>query len=158
MGREAIPTWHFALVVVRKMDRFLLVHEREHGQLWYLPAGRVELGETFAAAALRETLEETDVPVRLTGVLRLEHSPVPGGARVRAIFVAEPSDDTAPKSHPDAHSLGAAWVSIADLPKYPLRSPKVKQVLRHVRDGATVYPLSILQPEGTPFAREGAAG
>ena len=43
MPREAIPTWFFAIVVVRRGDRFLLVHERKHGQLWYLPAGRVEL-------------------------------------------------------------------------------------------------------------------
>ena len=132
MAREAIPTWYFAVVVVRKNDRFLLVHEREHGQLWYLPAGRAELGESLPAAACRETHEETGVPVHLTGVLRVEHTPVPGGARVRAIFVAEPSDDTPPKSLPDAHSLGAAWVSVGDLAKYPQREPEVEQLLRYV--------------------------
>jgi phosphatase NudJ len=42
MSREPIPTWYFALVVVVSGDRFLRVHERKHGQLWYLPAGRVE--------------------------------------------------------------------------------------------------------------------
>src|SRR4051812_25175444 len=65
MAREPIPTWFFALVVVRKGDRFLLVQEHEHGQLWYLPAGRVEPGEGLCAAALRETLEESGVPVVL---------------------------------------------------------------------------------------------
>jgi len=35
--RSAIPTWFFAVVVVRKGDRFLLVHERKRGQLWHLP-------------------------------------------------------------------------------------------------------------------------
>ena len=76
MTRAAIPTWSFAVVVVCRGDRFLLVLERKHGQLWYLPAGGVQPGETFAMAALRETLEETGVPIRLTGLLRLEHTPM----------------------------------------------------------------------------------
>jgi 8-oxo-dGTP pyrophosphatase MutT (NUDIX family) len=74
MPRDPIPTWYFALVVVRQGNRFLLVHERKHGQGWYLPAGRVESGETLTQAAVRETLEETGVPVVLDGVLRVEHS------------------------------------------------------------------------------------
>lgn len=74
MAREPIPTWCFAVVVVRRGDRFLLVHERKHGQLWYLPAGRVEPGESFATAACRETLEEAGVPIRVTGLIRVEHS------------------------------------------------------------------------------------
>jgi 8-oxo-dGTP pyrophosphatase MutT (NUDIX family) len=148
MARDPIPTWYFAVVVVRHEDRFLLVHERKHGQLWYLPAGRVEFGETLAMAACRETLEETGVSIRLTGLLHLEHSPVPGGARVRAVFLAEATGDTAPKSVPDEESLGAAWVSVADLTNYPLRHPEVVDILRHVAGGATVYPLSLLRPEG----------
>ena len=41
MARTPIPTWCFAIVVVRRGDQFLLVQERSHGQPWYLPAGRV---------------------------------------------------------------------------------------------------------------------
>src|SRR3978361_2225007 len=107
MAREPIPTWFFSVVLVRFGRRYLLVHERKHGQLWYLPAGRVEPGETFAAAAVRETLEETGVPVRLPGLIRVEHLPGPVGARVRVVYVAEPTSDVPPKSVPDRESLGA---------------------------------------------------
>jgi hypothetical protein len=55
MARDPIPTWFFAVVVVRHGNRFLLVQERKHNQLWYLPAGRAEFGESLADAALRET-------------------------------------------------------------------------------------------------------
>ena len=70
MSREPIAAWLFAVAIVRKADRFLLVHERKHGQRWYLPAGRVEPGESFAEAAIRETAEEAGVVIRLCGLLR----------------------------------------------------------------------------------------
>jgi phosphatase NudJ len=151
MSREAIPTWFFAVVVVQKEDQFLLVHERKHGQQWYLPAGRVEPGETLLAAAERETLEETGVPVRITGLLRLEHSPVREYARVRAIFLAEPKDNTPPKSQPDAESLAAAWVRWKDLDLYPLRGEEVRDLIGYVLEGGAVYPPSIIQKEGLPL-------
>jgi phosphatase NudJ len=154
VSREPIPTWYFALVVVRRGDRCLLVHERKHGQMWYLPAGRVEPGETLMAAACRETLEETGVPIRLTGVIRVEHTMALGGVRVRVIFLGEPIDDTPPKTTPDDESLEAAWVSIDDLPRYPLRGAEVEQAMRYVAHGGRVHPLDLLQEEGSPYSHE----
>ena len=151
MAREPIPTWCFAVVVVRRGDEFLLVHERKHGQLWYLPAGRVEPGETFVDAARRETLEETGVPVRVVGVLRVEHSPRGAGARLRVVFLAEPVDATPPKAVPDDESLGAEWVRLKQLSEYPLRGEEVKELFAYVSGGGAVYPVSVLQPEGKPY-------
>jgi phosphatase NudJ len=151
MARQPIPTWFFALVVVRRGDQFLLVQESKHGQLWYLPAGRVEAGETFVEAARRETLEESGVPVRVVGVLRVEHTPTPTAARVRVVFLAEPVDDTPPRSTPDDESLGAAWVSLDDLDRYPLRGDEVRQIFAYVAAGGAVFPLRILQPESTAY-------
>ena len=151
MARAPIPTWCFAVVVVRRGDQFLIVHERKHDQLWYLPAGRVEGGETFEAAARRETLEESGVPVRVVGVLRIEHSPRATGARLRVVFLAEPVDDTAPKSVPDEESLGAVWVSLEELAGYPLRGHEVQELIEYAAAGGTVYSLDVLQPEGMPF-------
>lgn len=155
MPREPIPTWCFALVVVRKGDRFLLVQESKHGQPWYLPAGRVEAGESFAVAAVRETREEAGIPVRVTGVIRIEYSPSPAGARMRVIFLAEPTDDTPPKTEPDDESLGAAWVALADLADYALRGPEVVELFAYVAAGGTIHPLAVLQPEGAPLGAGG---
>lgn len=152
MAREAIPTWFFVLVVARREDRFLLVHERKHGQRWYVPAGRVEPRETLADAALRETLEEAGVPIVLEGVLRVEHTPqLDGSARVRVVLLARPADATPPKSAPDEESLGAAWCSIAELDRLPLRGTEVKELLSAVAAGAPVMPMSMLVAEGTPY-------
>src|SRR5262245_43494104 len=128
MPREPIPTWCFALVVVRKGDRFLLVHEAKKGQPWSLPAGRVEPGEPVHDAACRETLEEAGVPIRITGIIRVEHSPRLAGARMRVVFLGEPTDDTPPKTEPDGESLGAAWVGLDELANYPLRGDEVREL------------------------------
>lgn len=152
MARDPIPTWYFALAVVRSGDRFLLVHERKHGQLWYLPAGRAEPGESLVQAACRETFEETGVPIRVTGLIRIEHTPVRTGARLRAVFLAEPLTDTPPKSSPDEDSLGAAWVSLTELDGYPLRGLEVRELFEYVSRGGVVCPIQVLQNEGLPFS------
>lgn len=152
LSRTPVEAWLFAVVIVRKADRFLLVHERKHGQRWYLPAGRVEPGETFAAAAIRETLEETGVPVRLTGVLRVEPTHGPDSLRLRVVFTAEPADDTPPKQAPDDDSLGAAWVALDELDRYPLRGLDVLEYFSYVADGGAIAPLGVLAPESEPLA------
>ena len=151
MSRKAVPTWCFSLVVVRLGHRFLLVHERKHGQLWYLPAGRVEAGETFAEAAVRETREEAGIDVVPEGIVRVEHSLVDGGARMRVIFVARPTGDRPPKSEPDDETLGAAWVSLDEMDSYPLRGPEVRELFEYVADGGAIAPLSVLTREGAPY-------
>jgi phosphatase NudJ len=150
--RHPTPTWYFAMVIVRLGDRFALVHERKHGQLWYFPAGRVEIGETIREAAMRETREETGLDVELTGLLRVEHSPQhDGSARCRVFFLARPLDGSSLKQEADEHSLGARWVTVEDLDQLELRGDEVRECFRAVRDGAPVAPLSMLTLEGHPW-------
>src|SRR3954454_13511970 len=105
MARAPIPPWFFSLVVARDGDRFLVVREVKHGQLWYLPAGRAEPGESLAETALRETLEETGVPIVLEGILKLQHTPEASSARVRGLFLGRPAGDPAPRTTANEHSL-----------------------------------------------------
>jgi phosphatase NudJ len=153
VSKKAIPTYFFVLVVVRLGHRFLLVRERKHGQLWYLPAGRVEAGESLAQAARRETLEEAGIHIEPEGILRVEHTPMPGGgARVRVFMVARPVDDTPPKSEPDGESLGATWATLDELHQFMLRDPEVADAIDYVASGSTVMPISMLCEEGSRWA------
>ena len=150
MPRKPIPTWYFVLVVVRSGDRYLLIQEpeAEYEKSWYLPGGRVEPGESLTDAALRETLEEGGLPVRLDGILRVEHTPLSdGSARLRVIFVASPLDDRPPKSTPDEHSLAAAWTTLDELSRISLRGPDVQRYISALAEGAPVHPLGILGRE-----------
>lgn len=155
MSRRPIPTWCFAIVVVRRGHEFLLVQEAKHRNTWYFPAGRVEPGETLAETARRETLEEAGVRIELTGILRFEHTvAAEGEARLRVLFVAEALAGERPKTAADEHSLGAAWVSLADLERLPLRGSEVREVLEFVARGGRVFPLDVLgfENDGWPHA------
>ncbi|WP_433298629.1 NUDIX hydrolase [Pseudonocardia sp. CA-142604] len=66
--------------------RFLLVQRCDSGA-WEFPGGRMDVGETAMAAAVRETAEEAGVRVRITGLVGLFSDPafviraVDGGIR-----------------------------------------------------------------------------
>ena len=147
MGRPPIPTWYFALAVVRLGRRFLLTQERKYGEAWSIPGGRVEAGESLHEAAVREVLEETGIPVRLDGVLRVEHAAARDTARVRVIFVASPTDDTQPKHIADEESLGAAWLTLDEIGVLKLRGADLRALLEAVARGAPIYPLDVIGRE-----------
>lgn len=149
MARAPIPTWFFVLVVVRVGDRFLLVQERKHGQTWYLPAGRVEPGETLRAAALRETWEEAGLQIELDGILRIEHSPAADMTRVRVLFTAQPVPDA--PTQPPVDALQTRFVTLADLATLPLRGPDVRAIFEAVAAGHPVLPLDSICHERDAF-------
>lgn len=147
MGRrDPIPTYYFALVIVRRGHRFLLTQERKYGSTWSIPGGRVEPGESLEAAAVREVFEETGVPVALDGVYRVEHSPG-DHSRVRVVFSGFPIDDTAPKDAADEESLRAAYLTIEQIRELALRGSELGALLESVLHGRPVFPLELLGRE-----------
>lgn len=72
-------------------ERWLVVHPSgnyNRGKPWSIPKGLVEPGEDPETAAIRETMEETKLPVRILGPLG-EIRYQKGGKRVIG-FLAEP--------------------------------------------------------------------
>lgn len=150
MARDPIPTYVFAMVVAHHEGKMLVVHERKHGGGWYLPAGRVEPGETLRDAAIRETFEESGVEVELEGLLRVEHAPHPRGTRFRFFFSARPKDDPTPRSEPNEHTLGAAWKSAAELEGMHLRGDEVLALAQAIESG-TLRVGTLPTIEGAPW-------
>jgi 8-oxo-dGTP diphosphatase len=72
-NRKADPHWPKAAASVAVFrGPSVLIAERGKGPragLWSLPGGHIEPGETAAAAALRELMEETGVTAELTGLV-----------------------------------------------------------------------------------------
>ncbi len=135
-----------ATVVVRD-GRLLLVEESINGQaVLNQPAGHLEPGESLAAAAVREVLEETGWQVELTAFIGCYQWIAPDGtAFLRFAFAGDPvaHDPTLPL---DAGILRALWLTPAELQAAPerLRSPLVQQVVSDYLAGQR-HPLSLMK-------------
>lgn len=76
--KEHILVQVVAGCVIQRDDKFLLVQEKQpkaYG-LWNLPAGRVDVGEAFEEAAIRETKEETGFTVEIQQEIQTVHTAV----------------------------------------------------------------------------------
>ncbi|MEN4950707.1 NUDIX hydrolase [Stenotrophomonas sp. TWI819] len=135
-----------ATVVVRD-GRLLLVEEAIDGrQVLNQPAGHLEPNETLAAAAVRETLEETGWTVRLSAFIGTYQWTAPDGTPfLRFAYAAEPLSHD-PDRPLDDGILRALWLTPAELRADParLRSPLVWEVVADYLAGQR-HPLSIVR-------------
>ena len=135
-----------ATVVVRD-GRLLLVEEAIDGrQVLNQPAGHLEPDESLAAAAVRETLEETGWTVRLSAFIGTYQWTAPDGTPfLRFAYAAEPVSHD-PDRPLDDGILRALWLTPAELKADPgrLRSPLVWQVVADYLAGQR-HPLSIVK-------------
>src|SRR5262245_19260618 len=61
-------------VVTDEAGRILLVHKTDN-DLWALPGGGMDLGESIVDAAVRETKEETGIDIEVTGLVGVYTNP-----------------------------------------------------------------------------------
>ncbi|MFC1601572.1 NUDIX domain-containing protein, partial [Candidatus Sumerlaeota bacterium] len=83
-----------ACAIVFDEEKRVLLQQRSDNGLWAIPGGAIEAGETAAAAAIRETREETGYDVEV----------------VRLLGVYSHPDDTTVR-YPDGNSW--EWVTVA---------------------------------------------
>ncbi|HYG05687.1 MAG TPA: NUDIX hydrolase [Stenotrophomonas sp.] len=144
--RPPAPHVTVATVVVRE-GRLLQVVERIGGrEVINQPAGHLEPGESLAAAALRETLEETGWTVRLTHFIGCyQWTAEDGEAYLRFAFAAEPVAHDAQRALDDG-ILAAVWMTPEELRAEParLRSPLVWAVVADYLGGQR-HPLALVR-------------
>ncbi|XP_069872693.1 8-oxo-dGDP phosphatase NUDT18 [Dipodomys merriami] len=115
-------------VFLNEQDEVLLIQEakRECRGSWYLPAGRMEPGETIVEAMRREVKEEAGLHCDPVTLLSVEER---GPAWIRFVFLARPTGGTLKTSkEADAESLQAGWYPRLSLPT-PLRARDVLYVV-----------------------------
>ncbi|XP_001927515.2 8-oxo-dGDP phosphatase NUDT18 [Sus scrofa] len=108
-------------VFLNEQDEVLLVQEakKECRGSWYLPAGRMEPGETIVEALQREVKEEAGLHCEPLTLLSLEER---GPSWIRFVFLARPTGGILKTSkEADAESLQAGWYPRTSLPT-PLRA------------------------------------
>ena len=136
-----------AATVIERDGRFLFVEESIEGRtVINQPAGHLDPGETLAAAAARETLEETGWTVRiddLIGIYLLETA-TPGKTFLRFCFAGTVQSHD-PSRRLDQEIVQALWFNRDEL---AARAPQLRSplVLRAVDDylAGQRYPLALL--------------
>ena len=138
--------------VIESAGQYLLVEERDKttGELVFnQPAGHLEAGETLAAAALRETREETGWIIQLTGIIgtALYTSPGNGVTYYRTTFLGKPLQQIANATlDPDIHAVH--WLDYEAIlaNSARMRSPLVIAAVEQQRQGIC-YPLDMIYSE-----------
>jgi ADP-ribose pyrophosphatase YjhB (NUDIX family) len=62
------------VVVVNAAGEILMIRRTDNGN-WALPGGAIDLGESVAQAAVRETLEESGIECAVTGIVGIYSDP-----------------------------------------------------------------------------------
>jgi ADP-ribose pyrophosphatase YjhB (NUDIX family) len=94
--------------VVRNGDQILLVRQAPGHSLqgrWTVPWGRLEAGESPAAAALRETLEEGGIRAEVEGLLGVQELPAPWQGWIALVYLCRHLDG---ECRPDGMETDAA--------------------------------------------------
>lgn len=95
---------------------------------WVIPGGFVDRGETLEEAAIRETLEETNLQVRLTGLLNAYS--YPGRAVVIVAYLADAVAGV-PKACDETLEVGL--FSYEGIPWEDLAFPSTRDALKDYR-------------------------
>ncbi|XP_021207926.1 8-oxo-dGDP phosphatase NUDT18 [Bombyx mandarina] len=104
-------TYVVACVIINEFNEVLMMQEAKESCAgkWYLPAGRMEKGETIVQAAVREVLEETGLQCDLKTLLVVETA---GGSWYRFVLTGEIiGGELKTPARADKESLQAKWIS-----------------------------------------------
>ncbi len=99
-----IPVWEGRVLLCKRAI------EPRYGY-WTLPAGFMELGESSAQGAERETLEEAGLSMEATRLFSVID--IPQADQVHVFFLGQVAD---PTLSPGLETLEAGWVAEADIP------------------------------------------
>ena len=107
-----------------KMLLLKLVKDNYDNGKWGPPSGHGENGETVLETALRETREETNLDVKVSGIVQAAKLNISDGREfLMVVYFAEVKDISKLKIDPK-ESSDYAWVNLNDIEsgKYPIRS------------------------------------
>lgn len=113
------------VVVVNDAGEILMIRRSDNDN-WAVPGGAIDLGESVAQAAIRETLEESGITCELTGLVGIYSDPrhrilYTSNGEVRQEFsIVLTARRVSGTPTPSDESKEVHWVSATDLPGYTM--------------------------------------
>ena len=130
-------------LVVREDGAVLLMRRTDNGN-WALPGGAIEMNESVADAAIRETFEETGIRVEVTGLLGIYSNPghvihFTSNDEVRREFsIVVTARPVGGEPTTSTESSEVRWVAPTDLAGYKMGSAMRERVDDYLRGGGPV--------------------
>lgn len=124
------------------LDRYnrLLLQRRSDNQLWGLPGGSMEPGESIEDTARREVFEETGLVLGDTTLLGVFSGPqqfyvYPNGDQIYDLCVAFVARDASGKLTSDEESVDLRYYAMDSLPQdvNPLDKPIIQKLIESLR-------------------------
>lgn len=113
-------------VLIQKDNKFLLVQEGavDIRGTWSFPGGKVDEGESFEQAAVRETKEETGLDVRILKKIGIFET----ARRAQHLFKAEIVSGEI--NFPKDELMDCRWVAVEELENQKLRGPWMLEIMK----------------------------
>ena len=130
------------VVVAREDGAILLIRRTDNGN-WALPGGAIEMHESVAGAATRETFEETGVKCEITGLAGIYSDPrhvihYTSNDEVRREFsIVLTARPVAGEPTASAESREVRWVRPSDVAAYTMDRSMRKRVEDYLRGTGT---------------------
>lgn len=113
------------VVVTNEAGEVLLIRRSDNDN-WAVPGGAVDLGESVAQAAVRETQEESGIDCQITGVIGIYSDPkhvilYTSNGEVRQEFsILLTATATGGQPTPSSESSDVRWVKVGELTEYAM--------------------------------------
>ena len=120
------------VIVVNDQGDILLIRRTDNGN-WAVPGGAVDLGESVAQAAVRETLEESGIECAVTGVVGIYSDPrhvilyTSNGEARQEFSIVLTARAVSGQRAPSSESSEVRWVLESELNGYTMdRSMRIR--------------------------------
>lgn len=112
----------------------VLLTQREDNQMWCLPSGGMEPGESASEACLREVWEETGLRVRLTRLVGVYSTPNEvvirdDGSRYQLVAICFEAEITGGTLGLSDETLAFGYYSRAEMEKMPVLPNQIRRIL-----------------------------
>jgi 8-oxo-dGTP pyrophosphatase MutT (NUDIX family) len=131
-------------VVVNDSGEILLIRRADNGN-WALPGGAVELGESLAQAAVRETREESGVDCEITGISGIYTDPghvilyTSNGEVRQECSIVLTARAVGGQPTPSAETSDVRWVPLAEAVTYQMDPSMRLRIQRYAEHRGQPY-------------------